>query len=118
MERCISLLGFRFFLFLLMFTLCTSFPLAAEGIIKISGTSEGVESKCSIATTVDLGAVGMLSLHGDFTLTAQDLLATDQSRFMFSGGFGIATPSAVSFTFGDLAGTPAVGLLLEPHLLP
>ena len=118
MGRNVPLLKTLLLLFLFIFSYGIYFPLIAEGVIKLSGTAAGVESEGSITTELDLGAVGMFSVYGGFKLTAQDLLEEDRQRIIGFVGFGLNSPSEVSFVFTDLAGIPAVGLLIEPHLFP
>lgn len=118
MEKQISLSSFVLMVLLLNFASVSSFPLEAQGMLKFSGTVEGMASEGSFASKMDLGVVGTLEVQGGCKFTAQDLLAQNPTRLTFSGGFGFVTPSAYSLIFGDLSGLPAVGLLINPHLFP
>lgn len=91
---------------------------AAEGLVKLSGTSEGTGIESSVSTTLDVGIVGTLTFDAGFELGFLDLLVADRTKSTFYGGFRFDTLSAVSLVFGDLKGIPALRLIIEPHLFP
>jgi hypothetical protein len=105
-------------LLLLTFTVGLDPTLAAEGMIMVSGTSMGTKIESSVAATMDLGAVGTVSLIAGLELATQDLLEAEQALITFDGGFRFDLPEGGSLSFGDVAGVPALRLLIEPHLFP
>lgn len=118
MRRRVFLPSLVLMLLLLESAPILALPLEALGTMKLSAAAQGFQYEGSFLTKSDLGAVGILDVHGGFLCTAQDLLTPDPTKIAFSGGFGFTTPSALSLVFGDLSGVPGIALLIEPHLFP